>query len=38
MGYIRKQQEKHHQVSFQDELRKFLVTYGIEYDERYLWE
>jgi putative transposase len=35
--YIRKQQERHLRVSFQDEFRRFLERYEIEYDERYLW-
>jgi len=26
----------HEVITFQDELRKFLTTYQIEYDERYL--
>jgi hypothetical protein len=37
-GYIRKQQERHARVSFQDEFRKFLESYEIEYDERYVWD
>jgi putative transposase len=37
-GYI-EQQEKHHRaVSFQEEYRKFLEDYGVEYDERYVWD
>ena len=32
-------QKKHHQrVTFQDEYRKFLKAYGIDYDERYVWD
>lgn len=32
-------QEKHHaNQSFQDELRMFLVKYGVEFDERYVWD
>jgi putative transposase len=32
-------QEKHHKtVSFQDEFRRFLKEYGIEFDERYVWD
>ena len=38
VGYIRRQQERHPRVSFQDEFRKLLKSYEIEYDERYLWE
>jgi putative transposase len=36
--YIRKQQQRHRRVSFQDEFRKFLQSYEIEYDERYVWD
>ncbi len=36
--YIKNQREHHQKQSFQDELRKFLVHYNIEYDERYLWD
>lgn len=32
-------QKKHHQrVTFQDEYRKFLEAYGIDYEERYVWD
>lgn len=32
-------QEQHHKTqSFQDEYRMFLTKYGIEYDERYIWD
>lgn len=32
-------QERHHQTdSYQDELRRILRKYGVEYDERYLWD
>jgi REP element-mobilizing transposase RayT len=32
-------QEKHHQArTFQEEYRTFLKKYGIEYDERYVWD
>lgn len=32
-------QEKHHQkVSFQDEFRILLKKYGVEHDERYMWD
>ncbi len=32
-------QEKHHQqVSFQDEFRHIAQKYGMEYDERYMWD
>jgi putative transposase len=32
-------QTEHHQVrTFQDEYRAFLRKYGVEYDERYVWD
>jgi len=36
--YIENQGEHHKLVSFQDEYRSFLKAYGIEYDERYVWD
>jgi len=36
--YIDNQQEHHRSVSFQDELLGLLRRYGVEYDEKYLWE
>ncbi len=36
--YIRSQKEHHQRVTFQDEYRKFLKSYGIECDERYVWD
>jgi REP-associated tyrosine transposase len=36
--YIAGQKEHHHHQTFQDEFRELLDRYGIEYDERYLWE
>lgn len=36
--YIAVQQEHHRTVSFQDEYRRLLEKYGIQYDERYLWD
>ena len=38
VSYIRDQQQRHARISYQDEFRKFLDTYEIEYDERYLWD
>ena len=35
---LRRQQEKHAVVSYQDEFRGFLDAYEIEYDERYVWD
>ena len=34
--YLRRQQEKHGVVSYQDEFRGFLDASEIEYDERYV--
>jgi len=36
--YIARQAEHHTTESFQDEFRRFLRNYGIEYDERYVWD
>jgi putative transposase len=35
--YLASQREHHRKRSFQEELTQFLDEYGIEYDERYLW-
>ncbi|MDX1964564.1 MAG: IS200/IS605 family transposase [Pirellulales bacterium] len=36
--YIDNQAIHHQQRTFQDEFRAFLTKYGIEYDERYVWD
>jgi putative transposase len=36
--YIAQQKPHHQRVTFQDEYRKFLKSYGIDYDERYVWD
>jgi REP element-mobilizing transposase RayT len=36
--YIRNQEQHHQRESFQDELRRLLRKYGIDFDERYIWE
>lgn len=36
--YIHGQKEHHRRVTFQEEYRKFLKAYGVEYDERYVWD
>jgi putative transposase len=36
--YIRSQKQHHRRVTFQDEYRKFLERYEIDYDERYVWD
>ena len=37
-NYMRNQSEHHKKLSFKDELRKFFDEYGIEFDERYVWD
>ena len=36
--YIRTQEEHHRTVTFQDELRTLLTKYGVQWDERYVWD
>ena len=36
--YIAQQKVHHQRITFQDEYRKFLKSYGIDYDERYVWD
>ncbi len=36
--YIDNQAEHHRTRTFQEEYRNFLTKYGIEYDERYVWD
>ncbi len=36
--YIDTQWEHHRHISFQDEARTLFDEYGIEYDERYVWD
>ena len=36
--YVRNQEEHHRKKTFQEEFREFLERYGIEYDERYVWD
>ena len=36
--YILKQEEHHRRESFQDEFRRLCKKYGIEIDERYVWD
>ena len=38
LHYIDTQEEHHRTRTFQDEYRAFLTKYGIEYDERYVWD
>ena len=37
LDYIDHQEEHHAKTSFQDEFRKFLNQYGIDFDEKYVW-
>jgi REP-associated tyrosine transposase len=37
-AYIFGQEEHHRKISFQDEYRKLLQRYEIEFDERYVWD
>jgi putative transposase len=36
--YIEQQEQHHRRVAFKDEYRVFLKKYGIDYDERYVWD
>ncbi|MBI3410755.1 MAG: IS200/IS605 family transposase [Planctomycetes bacterium] len=36
--YIANQEEHHRATSFQDEFRRLLKKYGLEWDERYVWD
>ena len=38
MVYIDGQEEHHRTRTFQEEYRGFLQRYGIEFDERYVWD
>jgi REP element-mobilizing transposase RayT len=37
-AYIAAQPEHHRKITFQDEFRKLLKRYRIEFDERYVWD
>ncbi len=36
--YIAGQAEHHRQITFQDEYRRMLAKYGVEWDEKYVWD
>ena len=36
--YINNQKEHHKVMTFEEEVIRFLKEYGVEYDERYLWD
>lgn len=38
IAYIDNQMEHHRTESFQDEFRRILRKYGLEWDERYVWD
>ena len=38
LEYVESQEEHHRTRSFQEEYREFLRKYGIEFDERYVWD
>ena len=38
LAYIDTQEEHHRRRSFQEEYRAFLTRYGVEFDERYIWD
>ena len=38
LEYVGNQEEHHRTRSFQEEYRDFLRKYGIEFDERYVWD
>ena len=38
IAYIANQKEHHRAITFQDEYRSILKRYGVEYDERYVWD
>ena len=38
LEYIANQEEHHKKESFQDEFRRLLQKYGVDYDERYVWD
>ena len=38
MSYIANQEEHHRQESFQDEFRRLCKKFGLEIDERYVWD
>jgi hypothetical protein len=37
-AYIDHQEQHHRTRSFQEEYLAFLKKYGVEYDERYVWD
>ena len=38
LAYIANQEENHKQETFQDEFRRLLTKYALQWDERYVWD
>jgi REP element-mobilizing transposase RayT len=38
INYVKGQKQHHQKVTFQEEYRKFLKQYNVEYDEAYVWD
>jgi len=38
LNYIDHQEQHHHKRTFQEEYRDMLKRYGVEYDERFVWD
>ena len=38
IAYVENQAEHHKTETFQNEFRRLLKKYGIDYDERYVWD
>ncbi|MCW1922720.1 IS200/IS605 family transposase [Luteolibacter arcticus] len=38
LNYVSNQEEHHRKITFQDEYRALLKKYGVDVDERYVWE
>ncbi len=38
VAYVQRQVEHHQQFGFQEEMRRFFAEYGVEFDERYVWD
>jgi len=37
-AYLLNQENHHKKITFQEEFRKFLEEYKVEYDEKYIWD
>ena len=38
VGYIDRQEQHHRTETFQEEYRKLLQKYHVEFDEKYVWD